>query len=398
MATFPGSAGTTLTAQARALGGIVNQETLAAGKTLDGASANIQILDPDGSSRTITLAKAAYGTAIWLLYNAANAAGELLNVVDAAAVAITSLDAGEGAFIAYDGTTWRSVPLNVTDAGDKTIQADVIQESTAGLGVTIDSLPIKDGGLTIIDSGSLKFGTPGTDLVVTADGTDAVVTATGDLVLVDSVDLKIGTSKDLGLVHDGTNSLITNTTGNLVIDSQAATGALLLDLGTDTSATQMAVRNNSGSTLLSVLGSGVVSIGAGQLLSDYFVRATIAVANATGGATDAALTVDLFRQDGTTVLGGAKQILIVTSSVQYSPVNHDTSVTFGTATKGSIIASGGGWCLAETDADGEFDCTATNATDETVYFSIQPTPTGGQSDLSKACYVISNSDAATWSA
>lgn len=145
MATFPGSAGTTLTAQARALGGFVNQETLAAGKTLDGASANVQILDPNGSSRTITLAKTAYGTAIWLVYNAANAAGELLNIVDAAAVAITSLDAGEGAFIAYDGTTWRSVPLNVTDAGDGTIQADVIQESTAGAGVTADGVLHKDG-------------------------------------------------------------------------------------------------------------------------------------------------------------------------------------------------------------------------------------------------------------
>lgn len=172
MATFPGSAGTTLTAQARALGGFVNQETLAAGKTLDGASANVQILDPDGSSRTITLAKTAYGTAIWLVYNAANAVGELLNIVDAAAVAITSLDAGEAAFIAYDGTSWRSVPLNVTDAGDGTIQADVIQESTAGAGVTADGLRLKDAAVAPVAGGAAFI-----DLTACATGEADVILA-----------------------------------------------------------------------------------------------------------------------------------------------------------------------------------------------------------------------------
>lgn len=138
----------------------------------------------------------------------------------------------------------------------------------------------------------------------------------------------------------------------------------------------------------------------GNVSADYLVRAVVAVANASGGATGAALTVDLFRLDGTTVLAGARQALVVTSSAQYQPfVNEPSvgSVTFGTATKGSIVASAAGWCLFETDADGEFDCTASNTDDETIYFRV--VTAAGVSDSAKGALVVaSNSDAATWSA
>ena len=73
------------------------------------------------------------------------------------------------------------------------------------------------------------------------------------------------------------------------------------------------------------------------------------------------------------------------------------SVTFGTATTGSIIASGGGWALVETSAVGGFACTATNTDDETLYFCVV-TP-DSVSDLAKSCMVLaSNSDSAAWSA
>lgn len=132
-------------------------------------------------------------------------------------------------------------------------------------------------------------------------------------------------------------------------------------------------------------------------LADIHVRATIAVADSAAGATDVLLTVDCFRLDGTTRIASARQIMILAQSAQYSPINADTSPTFGTATAGTIVASGGGWCLAETDATGNFDCTVTNATDETLYFSVTH-PHSGQGDASKGCHVWSNSDAATWSA
>lgn len=131
---------------------------------------------------------------------------------------------------------------------------------------------------------------------------------------------------------------------------------------------------------------------------DNGVKATIAVADAGGGGTTALLTVDLFRADGTTVLGGARQALILTGAGQYTPRQAlNTHATFGTATKGSVIAQAAGWCLFESDADGEFDCTVTNTSDEAVYFWVETAER--VSDLTKACAVLgSNSDLATWSA
>lgn len=140
------------------------------------------------------------------------------------------------------------------------------------------------------------------------------------------------------------------------------------------------------------------SVSAPSFLTDEIVKATIAVANATGGATGAALTVVLRQADNVTQLTSARQVLVVCGSTQYAPFPAlEASVTFGTATTGSIVASGGGWALVETSAAGGFACTATNTDDETLYFSVV-TP-DSVSDLAKSCMVLaSNSDSAAWSA
>lgn len=134
----------------------------------------------------------------------------------------------------------------------------------------------------------------------------------------------------------------------------------------------------------------------GQLLTDEIVKATIAVGNASGGETTAALTLALKQADNSTAVASARQVLILAGATQYLSTM-DTSPTFGSATVGSIIASGSGWCLAETSAAGAFACTVTNSTDETLYFWV--TNPNGVSDLTKSCVVLaSNSDAATWAA
>jgi hypothetical protein len=48
----------------------------------------------------------------------------------------------------------------------------------------------------------------------------------------------------------------------------------------------------------------------------------------------------------------------------------NANVTFATATTGSILASGSGWALVKTDATGDFACTASNSSDETVHFTV----------------------------
>lgn len=130
--------------------------------------------------------------------------------------------------------------------------------------------------------------------------------------------------------------------------------------------------------------------------ADALVKGTIAVADAGGGATTAALTLALTRPDGTAI-ATARQVMITCSTTQYLG-NISGSATFGTATTGTIIGGGTGWTLIATDATGAFACTVTDAADETLYFSIRDAA-GGQSDVTKyAAVVASNSDAATWSA
>jgi hypothetical protein len=130
--------------------------------------------------------------------------------------------------------------------------------------------------------------------------------------------------------------------------------------------------------------------------ADALVRSTIAVADAPGGLTTAALTLACTRPDGTAI-ATARQMYIVDSLTQYRG-NPSGSATYGTATVGSIVASGTGWALIQTSTTGAFACTVTNAADETLYFSTE-TALGGVSDPTKYAVVVgSNSDSATWSA
>ena len=128
------------------------------------------------------------------------------------------------------------------------------------------------------------------------------------------------------------------------------------------------------------------------------VLATIAVADATGGATTAAVTVDLTTIAGA-VPGGAKTVMIRTSAAQWIPeqaLNGNT--TFSLPTLGTIQNSGSGWCLATTDVNGQFACTATNsAADEVIYFTVI-NPPAGIDNLTEACNVVGCvPDSAEWS-
>lgn len=126
------------------------------------------------------------------------------------------------------------------------------------------------------------------------------------------------------------------------------------------------------------------------------IKATVAATGGTGGATAGTLTVDCYQADDQ-VLSAATTIKIIVSSTQYAgSENKSSNVTFSSATKGSILASGSGYCIAMTDADGEFDCTISDSTDETVYVSVCTADGGSSGAISLV--VSSNSDSATWSA
>lgn len=133
---------------------------------------------------------------------------------------------------------------------------------------------------------------------------------------------------------------------------------------------------------------------------DRVCQATITVADAGGGAVGAALTVALSPLNGG-VLSSDREVLILckeNSDGAYSPWKNPpgiSSVTFGAATAGAIVASGGGWCLARTDATGAFACTASNTDDETIWFVV--TTAQGVSNLQYRCAVAGCvPDSATW--
>jgi len=133
-----------------------------------------------------------------------------------------------------------------------------------------------------------------------------------------------------------------------------------------------------------------------SVISDTEVVPTILVGNATGGATAATLTLALKNLAGTAITS-ARTVHIYSSSIPNVPFNLVSTITFATATKGSIVASGGGMAVVTTDANGEFACTCSNSADGTFYFSVVTAWT--ISDATKRCTVHAGvEDTATWAA
>lgn len=183
-------------------------------------------------------------------------------------------------------------------------------------------------------------------------------------------------------------------------DAAAQRAALDLEPGVDVQAYDVDL--TAIAALVSAANKAPYATGAGSwamtdFSPDQNIRTVVTVADVTGGATDGPMTVDLFRTDGVTRITSARQFMILATSVQYSPTDLDSTVTFSAATVGSIVATGSGWCLAESDATGNFACTVSDSADETVYFACCA-PRSGQSDVAKYANVWSNSDAAAWSA
>ncbi len=170
--------------------------------TLTWRDESIQNIDPGGAGRDVALPTPDenHKGCFFVIYNAADAAETL--TVKSGVSTIVALGQGESALVACTATAWKlglGLPASTALPGSANTW-DLLQTFTVGA--------------LIQDSGYLAFGTPGTDLVLTADGTDVVVTSTGDLVFNDSVDLKIGTGKDIGIAWDGTRLNVTQAAAN----------------------------------------------------------------------------------------------------------------------------------------------------------------------------------------
>lgn len=83
----------------------INAETLSATKTLVSSSPNYQILQPNGSDRTVNTESSPTTGRYYLIYNSGSA-GNVLNVKDSSNTAIITIPNGMGSMIMYTGSAW----------------------------------------------------------------------------------------------------------------------------------------------------------------------------------------------------------------------------------------------------------------------------------------------------
>lgn len=196
--------------------------------------------------------------------NAFSAAGYVVRSSDAQAdSAAPTITSGSGAPTASEPVNSLYIRTDSTDAGawlyratdsvgtwETSVDAEIAEllaaAQTWALTQTFTTAAL------LPDAAALKFGTPGTDLLLTANGTDVVVTGTGGLIFADDVELWIGTGKDLVVAHDGTNTTITSATGDLVIDNTDTNDQIIVRVGTDTTATGIEFRNNSDAAIWAI--------------------------------------------------------------------------------------------------------------------------------------------------
>lgn len=244
------------------------------------------------------------------------------------------------------------------------------------------------GGATGGASGAASFGSGNASSTLGTSGASGAVTVSS------------GTSEDAasGAVsiasgnaggNSGSINLTTGTSGStrgsITIDGLSVN----LKLGDAAGAQKVYVKDSADADQLVINSDGY--IGTDQLVRCSAITAT----GGSGGATAGTIDLDVVRGEGSAV-ARAVQVKVVASSTQYGgSITLNTNVTFSTATLGTLVASGSGWALVETDATGNFACALANSSDETVYFSVESA--FGVSTLANGSLVSGSVvDSATW--
>jgi len=136
----------------------------------------------------------------------------------------------------------------------------------------------------------------------------------------------------------------------------------------------------------------------GDILNDRHVVAIITTTAATGGATGAGLTIQLYQADGATKVTSARQVQVIVGTLQYAP-SASSHVTFTAASTGSLKGGGSGFRVIETDATGAFVGTMTNSSDGTYYVAAHNPFGVASGDEGKQSSVIGSTSASVvWSA
>lgn len=257
--------------------------------------------------------------------------------------------------------------------------------------------------------GSGNVYTPGRQSISLAEATDwALAVSDGTNVVILAYRTQAlgggGIGAALASIANGLGASLVGVEDTATWYATAQVEAALAEVAVAIGGTNSTTRNYSSNGY--VADNDTVTVAVGKLdaaiknYQDQFVVATVTVPDTGGGGTAALATVSLKRaEDNATDPATICTFLLVGKDAQYEPMGSVTlgSCTFGTATTGSIVASGTGWCLCQSDAAGDFACTITDTVDETLYFVAQTAE--GMDNTGHRCVVVaSNSDSAAWSA
>ena len=192
---------------------LVTVETLTGTRALAPADGNILYFDPGGDNRDVTL-RAQGGTngAFYLIVNGADAAENLVVKSDAPATIGTIGQGNFGLFVQNEGT-WVKVMQWASTGTAGTLIANIISELTAAAGVTVDSVLLKDGIVTVGSGGSVVTDTIAEKTAaagVTIDGAlckdNGFTVGTAGVVTTDTISEKTGAAGvtiDSCLIKDG---------------------------------------------------------------------------------------------------------------------------------------------------------------------------------------------------
>lgn len=255
------------------------------------------------------------------------------------------------------------------DGGSEIIRSDIKQDSSA------DLLYIQMGGGAAgatRKSPTLVLGVPG-ETTASIDATLRFEGASDG-----------GVNRTATITHAAEEQTLTITSPNVVI---SGSGSLTVPTGGLAEASA---------------GAGVtidgVSLKDGAINENQFVEVhAITAAGGAGGATAGTLDVDVRRYGGEAVDAAVTLLIVATNAAYAGPWDQNSNVTFNTASTGTLVASGSGWALIQTDATGNFACATANSNDETVYFA-GCTAVGVDTLANGAIVVRSVSDDAVWAA
>lgn len=257
---------------------------------------------------------------------------------------------------------------------ESTSDADLATSPTITAGDGAPSASLPKGSLYLRSGGTGAAGILyiATDSAGTWQSLGAAVTAGAtDIAISDN-------AADAFKVSEGSNDYIN-------VDTQNGTETVTLG-------------NPTTNPFVQVAGTGDFAVN-GEIRNSRLCKAAITVSDATGGATDASVDIDIQTLGGQNV-GAQKAVRVRFYDASRNVLDGTASTLTLAATTGTIVdepGSGDSWAECLTDATGNLSLTVTNSADATIYVTVEAT--GNAAGSGQGCVIAESIEQTiTWSA